>query len=750
LSFSARRNGSLPAGQSLTINITGPNVAYTGAAYPPGQTPASWLAFAINGSGTTYSLDLSINSTSLAPGKYTTTFGVGTADSQGNVLQSKPVTVTYTVAATVAITSGAYSKTFTYGGSLTSDVASVAVAGATLNWSITSDSPWLQVPSGTQTGDISVPVTVAVASLSPGSYQGNVTVTDAADPTDKATVPFSVVVQAPTLTLPQSTIVLGGTDGLSTPTPQSLAFSVNTDTASHPFAVTLSTASGGNWLTSSATAGSVSASGTTLQLSVNRAGLKGGTYTGQVQVTVTVGALTLSGTVPITFNAEANRLLVGAAGVGLFSSSSRSVLTRQVTVFSSLGRTDVPWQASSDQPWLSVTGAGVTGGAITLTATPTGLPTDSTQFANVTVSSSDATVENQETIRVGLYVSSTAPAIVSQAVAAQYLVASPVEPLVFLNNGGTDVNAYNVYTGAPARTLPGVVAQAGPMAISADGKLLYVYDKSTLAVVEIDATSGAVSHTYSSSGAFSGNAIAYVRPNGFSTLITPSWRTYDVATYQELDPQLPSTFPALTTAVSLAASTDSSKLITDFGQVVSIFRSALNGGQLTVAPLLSVVGVDTGAAPGQGCISADGQIAYTANGAPYNFLGTSISTHQAVQTLTGQAYPNAIVCTWNGLVVGGTLASLNPTDIFVYYGPTGAQLGVLDSSTLTGGRALQDRGIAVSADATQLITLVAQSASGYPSSAVYFQPLPAPPATASTAVIRRPRAAVQRRDPMRP
>jgi hypothetical protein len=721
VSFAARQNGATPASQSLTINITGPNATYAGAAYPAGQTPPSWLSFSMNGSGTTYNLVLSITSTALSPGQYTTTFGVGTADSAGKVLQSQSVTVTYTVTGVVAITTAPYTSTFTYGGSRTSDAVSLAVTAPTLQWSATSDSPWLQVPSGTQTGNGSVQVTVAAASLIPGSYQGHVIVTDKADPTDTASLSFSIAVQAPTLTVPQATVVLGGADGLSTTTAQSITFSLSTDTASHPFAITLSTAGGGNWLAASATTGSVNASGTTIQISGNRAGILGGTYSGQVQIAATVGTLALSGVVPVTFNVEANRIVVGSAGVGFLSSSTQSVLTRNVTVFSALGRTDVPWQATSDQPWLAVTGSGVTGGAITLTATPTGLPLDSTQFANVTVTSSDATVENREAIRVGLYVSSTAPATISQSVSAQFLAASPVEPLVFLNHAGTDVTAYNVYTGALARTLAGVVAQAGPMVLSADGKLLYVYDQTNLAVLELDATSGALTHTYSSAGT-NGAALGYVRPNGFSMLITPSSRAYDVTSYKEYDsPQL----GGLTSAVSLAASPDSSKIVTDSGNVLSILRSALGGGQLNVTSLFGT-GTAQGAS-GQACISADGQTVYTASGAPYDFPGTSMSTHLPVQTLPGQPYPNAMVCLWNGVVIGGTNGYYSPTDVFVYNGATGTQLGVLDSSTLTGGyRSLLPRGLAVSADGTQLVTLVLQGSVpvGNPGNEVRFQPLP--------------------------
>lgn len=727
--FSARQNAAVPSSQSLTITITGPNAAYAGAAYTGGQTPPSWLAFSMNGSGTTWHLVLSVTSTALAPGQYTSTFQVGTADSAGNVLQNQAVTVTYNVLVAVAIPTQPYSGTFMYGGSKTSDSVSVAVAAAGLQWQTTSDSPWLMVPAGMQSGTGNLQATVNVASLSPGTYQGHVTVTDAADSTNSATLAFSVTVQAPTLSVTQSSVLLGGTDGLSTTTPQDVAFSVSTDTAAHPFAITFQTDSGGSWLTANVTTGAVNAAGAVIHVSGSRTGLIGGTYTGRVEIAATVGSIILTGEVPVTFNVEANRIVVGASGVGFSSSSAGSVLTRNVTVFSSIGRTDVPWQATSDQTWLTVTPSGVTGGAITLTASPSGLSTDTTHFATVTVTSSDASVENQETIRVGFYLNSTAPSALSQLVAEGFVATSPVEPIAFLSDGGTDVTGYNVYTGAIDRTFAGVVADAGKMVISEDGRYLFVYDPTNQQVTELDATNGSVIHQYSSSPSTSvtaEGAMAYMRPDGYAMLVTPSSRAYDLGTGAEYDN---GTIYGVTNSASLGVSPDNSKLVTDGGTVFSVARSSLNGGKFNAAILFN-----TGTVSGsksQACISADGQTVYTADGQiQSNFSGTSLATQLVTQTLVVpaalDAFPNTIACVWNGLVVGGADANTAATDVFVYYGPTGAQLAALNSSAQSSNRDLGWEDLAVSADGTRLVSVVARNGSSL-GSEVRFQSLPAPP-----------------------
>lgn len=144
------------------------------------------------------------------------------------------------------------------------------------------------------------------------------------------------------------------------------------------------------------------------------------------------------------------------------------------------------------------------------------------------------------------------------------------------------------------------------------------------------------------------------------------------------------------------------------GTVYGIVRSALNGGELDFGEVFNT-GTTQGA-EGQSCISADGQTVYTASGYPYNFYGTSLATKLGTQALPAEAYPNSVSCVWNGLIVGGTDAYYNATDVYVYYGPTGVQLALLDSSSLTNDRALTARGLAISADGTRMVTIVSVAA----------------------------------------
>jgi hypothetical protein len=707
--FAALQGSTVPPSSTLTMNITGKNVAYVGAAYTNGQAQPNWLNINVVGSGSTYSVLVGVRQTNIQPGQYSSTFSVGTANSNGDVLQSQAITVSYTVTARVAITGTTNQLTFTYGGAETTQSVALSVQAANRTWTAASNAPWLTVPTASQTGNGTLNATLDVSTLEPGTYSGQVTITDTANAQNTSNVTVTTTVLAPTLTVGATDFTLGGDDGLSATT-LPLTFSLSSGTTNHTFAnhtftITPTTDSGGDWLRPSVTAGAIGATGATLDINAVRGSLVGATYTGQLSLNVTVKNVVLSQLLPVTYNIEASRIVVGAAGVGLSSSPApaRSVLTRAVPVFSSIGRNDVPWQASSDQSWLDVTASGSTGQSITLTADPSGLAADQTHFATVTVTSTDPLVENDETIRVGLHINSAEPTTVVSAITAQYVVTSPTEPVVFLNNGGATVTGYDVYTGATVRTFTGNVADAGQMTMSGDGQRLYVYDSTNIRVVELNAVTGALIRQYSATttyGTPNGRGMTFFRPAGYSILVLPSGRMVDVDTQAEYQPE---NFTAPMNAMSFTSSIDSTMLVGHAGTIYRARRTALAGGSISATYLMNP-GTAQGR-DGQACISSDLQTVYTASGAPYNFPGTNIETGQRTQTLPGSNYPNSMLCLWNGVVVGGINGYYNNVDVWVYDGPSGQELAQLSSAAATSYRDLLHRGMAASADATRLITL---------------------------------------------
>ena len=103
--FRATQGGAMPPSQSFQVSVTGSDAAYFGAAYQAGQgTQPSWLTVSANGSGSSFQLVVGVIPGAVAPGSYSTTFSVGTADSNGNVLQSRNFTVTFDYVAGVTLT----------------------------------------------------------------------------------------------------------------------------------------------------------------------------------------------------------------------------------------------------------------------------------------------------------------------------------------------------------------------------------------------------------------------------------------------------------------------------------------------------------------------------------------------------------------------------------------------------------------------------------------------------------------------
>ena len=195
---------------------------------------------------------------------------------------------------------------------------------------------------------------------------------------------YTITASPPVLTPSPASITVGGTSGLDSSS-QSLAFALSNQGA-FTWTATVTTSSGGSWLTLSNSSGSV-ASGAfaILTLEVNRGAVVPGTYQGQIQLQATTNGQVLTQNIPVTFNVETNRLIANATGVAFSSFPSRSVLTRSVTVSNSWEATGVNWQAQSDQGWLTVTASGTTGTPLVLTASPTGL-TAGQYTAHVTIS----------------------------------------------------------------------------------------------------------------------------------------------------------------------------------------------------------------------------------------------------------------------------------------------------------------------------------------------------------------------------
>lgn len=681
----------------------------------------SWLSIAYGPLTGSQSPEVAVSQWQLMPGDYT---AVITAQDINNNANRSQYTLNVHVQPKIeispdvnaAVAQLAY-KQFIYGSSENNATLVLPFsAGDLTQWQMSASQDWLSFDTDAGSGSASVNAFIDVSKLGPGSFDGSITIADKEYTDNKQNIDLNVSVLAPELNLSSDNLVLGGEDGIGS-REASLTFAVNTGTNAYPYSIAVETENHQDWLKVDTANGNVSAAGVTALFSADAEALHSGIYKASVTLTAQVNLITLTKTIAVTLNKEANRLVVSSQGVAFTASPSKSVLSRTLNILSSIARNDVTWSASSDQSWLSVTPSGTTGGALVLTADDSLLAAGSTYFATVTVSSSDVEVENEETIRVGLTVLADDPLDVPINIdtdkgygdfavgMVQYgLVASPVEPLVFINLNN-QIKAYNVFTGMGERTFPQVTANAGSMTISQDGAYLFVYDLSNHEVVELDSASGEVVHrypaTYTGWGNISDLMPGYIRPAGHALLAGAGDYIYDLDSQQVINS---SSSPSVV-GYSLSTNQRPDWLAANDGSLYQYKYSALDKGDgVLSSESISHVAYAEGA-PGQACVNSQSTRVYTASGAPYYFPGVGIQSQNLEQSLPGTAYPNALQCGWNGLVIGGASAYYDAEDIFVYDSETGNSLGNLSSSTKTGYRALLNRGLALSGDNQRIIAL---------------------------------------------
>ena len=448
--FTSYQGRNPPPARSLQLQIQNTaSVAAVGAAYVAPNQPASWLVVNLTGADAQYTLELSVNPANLAPGSYRAVITVGTATSAGTILKTRNVTIDYTHNAVTIVgpASALNAETVLGHHDITRTFSAAVNAPAGVNWTASSNQPWLQVPSTVFTGPTTVTVTVDATGIPPGALDGQLTWTSQADPENYTRTSAALVVVLPELSVTDPAPVLGGADGTESPE-GALNVSLGTGTNVHPLAVNVVTSDGAPWLDVDASAPSVGDAGLTLDLRAQKPEVVPGAYSATVTITATVEGVAISQTRNVQFNWETHSLVASTLGVGFSQFPGRSLLQRRVRIASSYGDDDAHWNASSDTPWLTVTPAGLTGGEVQLTANPAGLAVGQLHRANVTVSSPDDYIANQQVIRVALWIGTSDPVDSWVATTGYQIALSPVDPRAFIGESNGDISVYDVYTGA--------------------------------------------------------------------------------------------------------------------------------------------------------------------------------------------------------------------------------------------------------------------------------------------------------------
>jgi hypothetical protein len=726
--FNARSDG--PSSQRISIPLTlidARNVAGVGAAYVAPNQPQSWLNVGISGSGTSYTVDLDASSAGLAPGTYTAVVSIGTGKANGDILQRRDVTVRMIVTEiTVLAEFGPFAFSNTLGHNVVSHAFTVHVdAPAGRTWTATATAPWIQVPATTYSGAADVPVVVSAIGLALNTHNGDLRFVSTANPDDNTVRPVSLTVTAPALTLFDTQITLGGEDGNGART-RGVRAMLDTGTNTYPLTVSAVTTTGGNWLAADAPA-SIGSSEIVLEMTATAAIGAPGHYDGAVEVQANVLGQVITRTLGVRYNQDQNKLVAGTLGVAFTKLPTRSVLSRSVRIHDSQDRGGIAWTATDDAAWLTVTPSGVSGGAVTLVADPTGLPSNELHYATVTISSASAMTDNEERIRVALKVGTVDPVTTSLTDVVVGTVANPVEPWVYLMGVDGSIQVRDVHSAALVDTFPAGDGEGSSLAVSDDGLTLFAIDGWTTQKVRVlDARTGDLLGEMPMERN-NVSTLHYMRPNAHPVLITGNGEVFDVTTRTRLEEGLglSTYFPSN----KFAHSSDQRFL---FSHTRAFSSGGIDKGRIAysslVTPRFVTEGLSISAPSGEGdadlCVSGDDSLVLAGSSRFYqsfNLLNASdLQIAQRVSAPSSAYGASTVGCLWNGLFMGSTDRDMLGTPNMYFFD---AQGNILSSFLLyqADHEPLVDR-IIVSGDASRVI-----AGTGGPSFHMTFYDAPLPP-----------------------
>ena len=445
LVFSATAGSGNPPSQAFSVSKSGGGqLSWTAS------ENAAWLALSSSSGGNNQTISVSVNTSGLSAGTYSTPVTVsasGASNSPQTILVSLTVNAAQPTAPApqpkIGLSPSSLAFNATQGGANPANqtVAVTNTGTGTLTWTVADNANWL---TATQSGG-SIVAGVNVAGLAAGSYHAAITVSASGATNTPQTIPVSLTVAAapvasPTIAVSPSSFALTAQAGSTTVLNQTLTI---TNTGGGTFNWTVIDDS--TWVVKNV--GSGSGNGT-VAISVNPTGLSAGTHTSLITVSAT-GATNTPQVVPVTLTLTAPpaQPTIGLSSTSLAFSGTAggsNPASKSITV-TNTGTGTLSWTVADNANWLTVTQAGST---ITAAVNLAGLAAG-TYNGVITVSATGAT-NTPQSVPVSLTVSAptATPTIglspTSLAFSGTQGGANPANQTVAVTNTGTGTLTWTV------------------------------------------------------------------------------------------------------------------------------------------------------------------------------------------------------------------------------------------------------------------------------------------------------------------
>jgi uncharacterized protein (TIGR03437 family) len=425
------------------------------AASVTNPTATPWLA--VTGGGTTpVGLDVTTNASNLANGIYTGSITVTGGFNPLTIPIVLVVTGSSVSTGIGTLTLGATAVTLQaqVNGAAVSQVLSVTASASTTFSASAQGSyngiTWLTVsPTGSNTTPANLSISANPSGLPSGSYAGTVSLTSGSG---TQTVQVTFVVGTSTSGTTVSVTANGGTSTSPSLTftaaavgasvaPQYITVASPTGASAAVFTASVSTTSGGNWITLGIPSGTQESTPLNVSVSANDSGLAAGTYTGQITITP-VGGTAVS--VPVTLMVGGATTIAAPTTPLTFSyqagSATPNTQSVAVTVSNATSASFTATATSTPAGWLVVTPTSGTAPSpnpsLSVSINPTGLTAGTYSGSIAVAGTSGAT--GSSTIPVTLTVTVPLPTISTVVNGASFLN-EPISPGEIITLGGTNI-----------------------------------------------------------------------------------------------------------------------------------------------------------------------------------------------------------------------------------------------------------------------------------------------------------------------